>query len=215
MSDLPALVVFARAPEIGRVKSRLAAVIGPEAALSVYHELMIRTAALASAWPGPVCIVYAGDEAALASSPLGVFPRGAQADGGLGQRLFAVAVDLLPVNPTGLLFIGTDCPSLTSSHLVTLATTLTRVRVAIGPARDGGYWGIGVRDLAAASICFASDLPWSQPALLAATAQRLAVAGLTLATTTLLDDLDDVADLRRAEAAGYRWQAKHRPPDHV
>jgi rSAM/selenodomain-associated transferase 1 len=211
----PLLAVIARAPETGRVKSRLAATIGSAAALAVYRGLLTHTAALASAWRGPVRVLFTGDEAALAGSPLGSFPRQPQARGGLGERLFAATAALLPGRPAGVLFIGTDCPLLTQAHLADLATALPSVRVAIGPARDGGYWGIAVRDLAAAACCFAPDLPWSQPGLLAATRHRLTVAGMSLATTTLLDDLDDVADLRLAEAAGFCWQAKHGPADDV
>ena len=209
------LAVFARAPEIGKVKSRLAAAIGADAALAVYLTLLRHTAKIIRAWNGPVRIVYTGDEAALAASQLGRFPRQSQAAGNLGDRLQAAAADLLPANPNGLLIIGTDCPLLTIAHLDEMAATMLGLRVAIGPARDGGYWGIGVRDLAAAACCFAADLPWSQPDLLSATRNRLAVAGLALATTTLLDDLDDLADLHLAEAAGFRWQTKHGPVDHV
>jgi rSAM/selenodomain-associated transferase 1 len=200
----PTLLVFARAPEAGRSKTRLAAGIGEQHALRVYHALLRRTAAVLDAWPGAVRISLAGDAASFAASPLAGFPTAPQIGDGLGARLAAGVAAAMGAH--GVIAIGSDCPSLAVTHLERLTALLRTVPVVLGPARDGGYWGIALRSPAALACCFADDLPWSTSALLAETRRRLTAAGHEHALGDELDDLDDADDLARAEAAGFTWR---------
>jgi hypothetical protein len=199
MSDA-SLVILARAPELGRVKTRLAATIGAASTLRVYHHLLARVADVARGWPGAVTLMTTGADAAWDGSALAHLPRTPQPDGGLGRRIAAALRLGLSQAPCAVV-IGTDCPGLTAAHLERLAATATPA--AFGPADDGGYWGLALTDPAVIAPCTGDDLPWSTPALLDATRDRLAVAGLACATTEVLRDCDDADDLAAAIAAGF------------
>nr|MBA3935978.1 hypothetical protein [Planctomycetota bacterium] len=71
----PIVVVLARAPELGLVKSRLARDLGDAAALAVYRTLLACTARAVRAWDGRAVVHFSGSAAALAGSPLGWLPR--------------------------------------------------------------------------------------------------------------------------------------------
>jgi uncharacterized protein len=198
--------IFAKAPEKGRVKTRLAANLGDDVAMQVYRALLEHTAQVMSQWQGNVRLFIDGDGKKLQLTPLGVYPMTAQKGNNLGARLLAGVTDALAQSPTGVVVLGTDCPRLTINHVNKLAQSLSTSDVAIGPARDGGYWGIAIKNVAAAKIVCAEDLPWSTPTLMMATRKRLSAAKITCGHGELLDDLDTVADLNRAEASGFRWQ---------
>nr|MBA2482711.1 glycosyltransferase [Planctomycetota bacterium] len=182
----PTLAIFARAPVLGQVKTRLARSIGDDAALAVYLHLVQHTACIAGLWPGPVAVFVSGERALVSASPLGRFTLHDQADGGLGARL-AAAVERVDA-PT--MVIGVDCPGLQIEHLQRLSSALVAAPVAFGPASDGGYWGVAIREPRSIGPCFADDLPWSQSDLLSATQARLDAAAIAWSLVDTLDDLD-------------------------
>jgi len=200
----PALAVFARAPVVGAVKTRLAAAIGEAAALTVYRALLARTAQVVRDWPGPVTLFAAGAIPAFADGPCAGLAAVAQVSGGLGARLAAAFTRLLADGPA--LIIGTDCWALTTHHLHALASAVHQAPAAFGPAEDGGYWGIALADPAMVAVCCADDLPWSQAGLLTETCRRLRAIGVEPAFAPGLPDLDDAAGLAAAEAAGFTWR---------
>ena len=170
MKQTAQLLCFAKAPELGRAKTRLAASIGDDAALAVYQELLRRTAHVCDAWPGAVHVFRTGDSEIFSQSPLGHFPFSEQYNGNLGERLFHGAQLCLKDGP--VIIIGTDCPFINIHAINELQAGLEQNDVCIGPANDGGYWGIALKSLASAEVCFASDLPWSQTSLLNETERR-------------------------------------------
>ncbi|HYE05073.1 MAG TPA: TIGR04282 family arsenosugar biosynthesis glycosyltransferase [Planctomycetota bacterium] len=205
---LPTLAVIAKSPERGRVKTRLAAAIGDDAALSVYRSLLAYVADLLARWEGPVEVFFAGDERALAGSPLGRFARTRQCEGGLGARLAHIATTVLAQpDANGVIVIGADCVEVQLAHLLELATLMRGGRVAIGPALDGGYWAIGMRDPRAIGACLHEGIDWSTERVLAQTVRALDQAGIDHALGGRLSDIDELSDLKRAEALGFRWRA--------
>lgn len=201
MTD-PALVIIARAPEAGRVKTRLAASIGTAGALAVYRQLLDIVAEVQSGWRGPVLLTASGSDAAWADTGLARLPRRAQVEGGLGQRIAAALQWGLETSGRAIA-IGTDCPGLRAVHLRRLAQALDTAPVAFGPAEDGGYWGVAVADARAIPVLSAETLPWSTPLLLQASHGRLATAGIAHATGDTLADCDDADDLAVAASAGF------------
>jgi uncharacterized protein len=202
-TSFPTLAIFAKSPVAGQVKTRLARTVGDRDALAVYQALLERTADVAGRWRGRVVVFLAGEDGHGKAGPLAAFPTQPQAAGGLGARLRAASAAV----PPPLVVIGTDCPGLTIAHLERLAEALSRAPAAFGPAVDGGYWGVAIGDMRCAAACFADDLPWSQPTLLAQTRARLLEARMRSAIVDTLDDLDDSGDLAKAEAAGFAWRS--------
>lgn len=191
------LVVMAKAPELGRVKTRLAASIGPMRALAVYIRLLRHTMAVASAWPGPVLLAWTGDESALAGFGATNWARQHQRGDSLGERLAAALGVGLAATPCAMV-IGTDCPALTPSHLERLHQLALATDCAMGPATDGGFWGFATRRLGAVVALAAPDLPWSTAHTGAAVRGHLRRRGFDCALGPPLSDLDTVDDLHRA-----------------
>ncbi len=197
-----ALVILARAPELGRVKTRLAAGLGADGALAVYRQLLAIAATTLAGWPGPLRLLACGAESAWAGTGLEHLPRRPQPEGGLGTRI-AAAFAWGFAEADRVVVIGTDCPGLRPDHLVDLARKLQHFPVAFGPAEDGGYWGVACRDPALVPLIADDALPWSSAHILASSRLRLDAAGVAHGAGAVLADCDDVADLAAASAAGF------------
>ncbi len=197
-----ALVVIARAPELGRVKTRLAASLGDPRTLQVYRQLLAHVVRTAQQWPGPVLLASNGNDDAWIGSGCEAWPRQVQAGGTLGARIAAALTWGLQVSPRAIA-IGTDCPAISVARLSTVVAGLDGARVAFGPAHDGGYWSIAVREPEVLPLVAADDLPWSQPTLLDVTRERLDRAAIPYALGTTLADCDDIDDFAAAVTAGH------------
>jgi rSAM/selenodomain-associated transferase 1 len=196
-----ALVVLTKAPIRGCVKTRLAAAIGPDAALRVHQRLVAHTLheverACAALAPIDV-VVRVTPDAAAASARTWVPPAiriATQGDGDLGARMERAMEAAFAAGAGRVVLIGTDCPGLLGAHIVEAFAALERADVVVGPARDGGYWLIGAR--APTSALF-RDVPWSTPEVVALTLARALEAGRSVALLGVLDDLDTAEDLAR------------------
>jgi rSAM/selenodomain-associated transferase 1 len=139
------LIVFARAPQYGAVKTRLAAEIGAGAAWRAYQAMTETT--LATLGPSPYWTTH------LAVTPAGFAARGRlwpsaitrvpQASGDLGQRMATALARAARHGPA--IIVGSDIPAITAAHIRAAFESLGRHDVVFGPATDGGYWLVGVR----------------------------------------------------------------------
>lgn len=191
-----ALVVFARVPTLGQVKTRLAASIGPEAALAAYRELAEHT--LATVAPLPDCTRVVAftpaDGAPAMRAWLGdVAEYEAQVEGDLGRRMLAAATHRFDAGAERVAIVGTDCPTLTGADVERAWAALDKADLVLGPAMDGGYWLIALRAPHAAPF---RDVPWSSPDTLTDTLERAREAGLKVALLDRKADVDTVVDWR-------------------
>lgn len=204
----PAVLLFAKAPVPGRVKTRLTPAVQPDAAAELQRALLLDTAAVlleAVAPLGQGAALYCAaaepvDEAplrALLPRELRVVPQG---PGGLGERLARVFGELLARHPAALA-LGADCPDLTPAVVRGALAALGRSPVVLGAAEDGGYWAIG---LTAPWPELFRDIPWSTPGVLQATRVRLAELGLGAEGLPELRDLDRLEDV-------MAWAARPNP----
>lgn len=200
MSEL-LLQQFARFPEPGAVKTRLARALGAEAACAVHEELVTMTArTLLAAGLGPVELWldrHPGDHVLLcgliASGARGPFvQRGAE----LGARMYHALVDGRR-RASAVLLVGSDCPGIDVAYLREAAAALRSHDVVLGPAEDGGYVLIGARTPVRALF---SGIPWGTGEVLAATLAAAAESGLTVECLAPRFDIDDEADYRRWRA---------------
>ena len=182
------LVIFAKAPALGRVKSRLARGIGPGAALAFYRQTLARVSrrlAADSRWQTVLAVTP--DRAARAGRR---WPRRLarrkQGGGDLGARM-ARAFDDMPKGP--VVIVGADIPEIEPLHIARAFSALGAADIVLGPARDGGYWLIGAKGSARAAKMFAS-VRWSTKHALADT--RANLNGRRVALLDVLDDIDEV-----------------------
>ena len=198
-----AVIVFAKAPVPGTVKTRLAARLGADGAARLAERMLLETATQAvDAAIGPVEICCAPERnhpaflRLLAGLPVGLSDQGV---GDLGERMHRAFARVL-VGHDRALVIGTDAPGVDAAYLRDAARQLATRDVVIGPALDGGYSLIGLRRPAAGLF---EGIAWSSPQVLTQTraaVQRLGLAHVELAA---LADIDEPADLRHLPAA---WQ---------
>ena len=185
------VVVFLRAPQLGRVKSRLAAGIGALAALRFYRETSLALLRRLARDPRWCCHIAATpDRARFPRWPAAA--RLGQGSGDLGRRM-ARAFAALPPGPA--LIIGSDIPALTARHVESAFRALGRSDAVFGPAPDGGYWLVGFRRRPLPRGVFAG-VRWSSAHALADTLQTLP-RGMRVLMLETLEDVDDAASYRR------------------
>lgn len=196
------MVVFARAPRLGQVKTRLAAGVGDELALAIYRRLGECAIGAAGAVAG--CHVEVRftpqdgreDVASWLGRELLLRP---QADGDLGVRMHAAIEEAVAEGAEAVVIIGTDCPALTATTIARAFEELAHVDVVLGPALDGGYYLIAMRQAHAAVFL---DIPWSTPETLARTVAAANTAGLRVGLLGAHPDIDTAEDWRQWLASG-------------
>lgn len=184
-TQAPRIVIFARWPEPGKVKTRLAAELGDDEAARIYRRLLDHTieVACASGLPVELRVTGASPERFAAAFGPDIIVR-EQGEGDLGERLARIEGPAL--------IIGSDLPALTVDLLGQAAKALDTHEVVIGPAKDGGYWLIGFHEN---MPWLFSDMAWSTPAVLPETLVRLKARGVAPASLPELSDVDEASDL--------------------
>lgn len=193
------LGIFLKAPEPGRVKTRLAARLGPERAASLYSAFVLDVLSLArSARVGQRILWWAGAPPSTFLPPLhaeiargtSAWPAHAQCEGDLGARLAAA---FATQDHAPLLVLGTDSPDLPPAHLEAAILALENGAEAVfGEAQDGGVWCIGLRRAPAG---FFDALPWSSETTADALRRRAREHGLAAKEADPWYDCDTAEDL--------------------
>ena len=183
----PTVLVFARQPVIGTVKTRLAADIGRVEALRFYRAtLAVLLRRLASDRTWRTILAVTPDRACRAMARTFRVPAVPQGAGNLGLRMRRVAGS----QPGPALIVGSDVPDLQASHLRAALAALRWHDFVFGPAADGGYWLAGFRNRRPAGSVML-NVRWSTSAALADTVRS---AGMRARVHVLADVLDDVDD---------------------
>jgi len=197
------LIVFAKEPRLGRAKRRLAAEIGPVAAIAWYRNQLFRTLRVLGRRRGWTRHLFVDPPTARRSTlwPRGWEPR-AQCPGDLGRRMRHALLS----PPTGpVVLVGSDIPGVTPRHIEAAFKALGRADLVLGPATDGGYWLIGVRRLRQPPDF--GRVRWSSEHALADTIAGFG-KGCRVALIDRLSDVDQAADLKRATTPGRRVRAR-------
>jgi rSAM/selenodomain-associated transferase 1 len=200
------LAVMAKAPRVGRVKTRLTPSLTAEQAAEL-NVCFLRdtTENLAAVAGGAGLISYTpvGDEELF----VGVVPEGfglvAQREGDFGQRLLGAAEDVLAYGFGSVCLIDSDSPTVPRTAYAMAVRALAREGegVVLGPTQDGGYYLIGMRQARAELF---AGIAWSTGTVYAETRERARAAGLQVVELPLWYDVDDAATLEilRAELLG-------------
>ena len=197
----PLLIVFARAPQPGRVKTRLAPLLGKQGAARLYSRMIVRTleTAVASGCGNVELHCSPGVENVFfkkIGKRFGVGLR-SQGRGDLGARMYRAFERALRRHPYAVL-IGSDCPALRPADLRAAARALREGTDAVlSPAEDGGYALIGLRRV---SRRLFDGVAWSGPGVLSQTRRRLKRLRWRckeLRTVWDVDRPEDVARLNR------------------
>jgi len=192
------IVVFARAPEPGKVKTRLIPALGEAGAAALHRRLVIHSLRAArDAGLGPIELWCAPDTShaffAECRRHFGASLH-SQHEGDLGARM-RHALETVLERAERAILVGSDIPALSAKYLRDAERALSRDHDAvIGPAEDGGYVLIG---LARCDPELFRDIPWGEPEVLAETRGRLAALRWRCLELPALWDVDRPEDLER------------------
>ncbi|HET6771389.1 MAG TPA: TIGR04282 family arsenosugar biosynthesis glycosyltransferase [Actinomycetota bacterium] len=192
------IIIMAKAPIPGQVKSRLCPPCTPEEAALLAEAALHDTLETAGAVPGTRTVVSL-DGRAGAWLPRGILVMPQRGEG-LAERLAAAFHDV--GGPA--IAIGMDTPQVPQALLARAVSMLERTDAVLGPADDGGYWAIGLRRADARVF---QGIPMSTPTTAALQQARLEELGLRCGPLPIIRDVDTFPDAVAvaAEAPGSRF----------
>jgi uncharacterized protein len=200
------VIVIAKEPLPGRVKTRLSPPFPPEDAAALAEAALTDTLHAVADTPVARRLLV------LDGVPGDWLPRGfdviGQRGGELDERLAAALADAYAAMPLPMVLIGMDTPQVTADQLADAVRSLTtgEADAVFGPAADGGFWLLGLRRPDRSLV---AGVPMSQPDTGRVQLERLAGAGLRVALAARLADVDtfDDAELVAGEIPHSRFAA--------
>lgn len=188
------LLVFAKAPEVGRVKTRLGSEIGHPAATRLYRRMGRGILDRVRRGPYRTVVLYdpPGSRDAVERWLGPGLEYRPQAGGGLGERL-ADAFDWAFREADRVCVIGTDAPRVDEALVKRAFSALEQRGAVLGPAEDGGYYLVGL-DRPRPELF--QEIPWSTPGVLEATLARARASGVEPTLLRRLRDVDRASDLQ-------------------
>lgn len=184
------IVIVVKAPEAGKAKTRLIPALGANGAAALAERMLYQT--VATACTASHCVeLYVTPPA---NNPIwGAFALPVQLDlsdqpdGNLGQRMAQIAKRVI-CDGEQIILIGTDCPALTTEHLLRVEAALREHDAVIIPALDGGYVLLGLRRYDPALF---ANIPWSTSQVCQHTLDRLLTLQWSFLVLQPLPDIDE------------------------
>jgi rSAM/selenodomain-associated transferase 1 len=192
------LIIFSKNPVAGRVKTRLAAAIGPEEALKVYEALRGITDRATKDVDAQRALFYSDfipeSDLFLDSGTLAFIQEGDD----LGDRMHRAFLKGFSLGYNRIVLIGTDCPELTPFIVDLSYRKLETTDVVLGPARDGGFYLIGLKRPFPEIFL---GRRWGTPRVLNDTLSLVNAGGAEHSLLPALSDIDTIEDLK----ASHLW----------
>jgi len=193
-----ALIIFAKSPVPGRVKTRLTPCLSNLEAAALYEAMLLDVLEKARQLPGVVPYLFYQEEPGARD----YFQRTAvgmvlapQEGSDLGERMEGAFANVFAAGCIRVAIIGTDSPDLPSSFIEEAFGRLANTaEVVFGPSEDGGYYLLAMSRLQRELF---RDIPWSSGEVLAKSLERAEAAGLRAELLPAWYDIDTPADLQR------------------
>lgn len=189
------LLIFTRNPELGKVKKRLAASIGENAALEVYNFLLKKTAQITRDLPVIKRVFYSEYIQKEDFWDEFYFDKKRQTGDELGERMENAFHQGFTDGFEKIVIIGSDLFELEKKDLEMAFLALDTSDFVIGPAQDGGYWLLGMKKLNSAIF---RNKTWSSDYVLQDTLENLKNESVTLLETR--NDVDELKDIEHHPA---------------
>lgn len=188
------LIVFVKNPELGKVKTRLAKSIGDEAALAAYLRLLDHTRQVAKAVGFDVAVYYSSFVDSEDAWDNEKFQKYVQEGADIGVRMHnAIKHGLKNGNYDAACLVGGDIYDLSPEIIDAAFQELIAHDVVLGPAEDGGYYLIGMKE--ANENIFRLE-KWSEPKVFGNTVDLIKSQKLTYSTVKTLNDIDTIEDTK-------------------
>jgi rSAM/selenodomain-associated transferase 1 len=192
-----ALIIFTKIAELGKVKTRLARSIGDEKALEVYRELIEHTRDVAKDLEADRRVYFTPsppEEHQIWDKKY--FEYFQQSEGDLGERMSNAFKETFRDGYDKVVIIGCDCAELTTEILEMSFKELNTADVVIGPAKDGGYYLLGLHEHEPDLFI---DKKWSTETVFEDTISDLIKKNKIWYELPILSDVDTEEDLRRVK----------------
>lgn len=189
-------ILFTRYPKVGKVKTRLIPALGPEGACELHRQMtelaLNQLRELSGLRPVSIEVRFEGGNEDLMrewlGTDVGYFP---QHQGDLGIRMERAFQESFQSGFESVVLIGSDCPERTASILQKAFEGLKDKDLILGPARDGGYYLIGLKK---PHLLF-TDVPWGSAEVFNLTREKARTLGLKVLLLETLQDIDRPEDL--------------------
>ncbi len=189
------LAVLTRNPVPGRVKTRLAAAIGPEGALQVYRTLREYTAGVTRACHAEKAVFYSddipGQDCFLEVGTSAFLQEGRD----FGDRMHHTFTTGFSLGFRHVVLIGTDCPDIDQGIIDSAFRALENHDAVLGPAKDGGFYLIGLNSSHPELFL---DRSWSHSSVLKESIDLLDRTGTSYTLLEELQDIDTLEDLKQS-----------------
>lgn len=196
-----ALIVFAKQPIAGKVKTRLTTVLSPEEAAELYRCMLIDTLSKVKQLEGVDIYLFFegnGDAASYFATIAAGMETVPQRGNNLGERMMDAFQRTFEHGYESVAIIGTDSPDLHVSFIEEAFLSLedARLDAVFGPSEDGGYYLLALKRLHAELF---QGIGWSSQAVLRESVATAEKVGMRTMMLSFWHDVDTVADLHRAE----------------
>uniref|UniRef100_UPI004049889E TIGR04282 family arsenosugar biosynthesis glycosyltransferase n=1 Tax=Fulvivirga sp. TaxID=1931237 RepID=UPI004049889E len=187
------LIIFARNPELGKTKTRLAQTLGDEAALAIYYKLINKTQEVTVDLPIDKAVYYSSFIDREDSWDNEKYQKYLQKGDTLGEKMYYAIEEGISNGYQQVALIGTDIYTLTTDIIIKSFDLLNESDIVLGPAEDGGYYLIGMKRLEP-SIFGLKE--WSHSEVFSQTVKLIKNQGMSYSTTQTLNDIDKPEDLK-------------------
>lgn len=198
-----ALIIFVRNPELGKVKTRLAQTIGNENALSIYNQLLIHTMNTTETLECDLFIFYdtiINDDDIWKNT---IYNKKIQVGNNLGERMKNAFQELFKLGYKNCIIVGSDLFDLQAKHIKEAFDKLEKNDVVIGPAEDGGYYLLGLKEIIPTIFL---NKNWGTKTVLEDTLKDLTTFSIDFIET--LNDIDTIEDLEKSNHFKQKYHEK-------
>lgn len=193
-SSKKALIIFTRNPELGKCKTRLAATIGDENALFVYKLLLKHTATFSSKVTADRYVFYSEKVRKEDLWDDIVFRKKLQKGNNLGERMQNAFSELFEMGYEKVIIVGSDIYDLQAEDIEDAYKAMGSNDFVIGPAEDGGYYLLGMKNLKAELF---KNKEWGTDSVLEHTLKDLEEESVTkLQEKNDIDVYEDIKDIK-------------------
>ncbi len=186
------LIIFCKNPELGKVKTRIAATLGDAKALAIYYRLIKYTQRITEILTVEKIVYYSNYIDREDSWLNDLFRKGLQKGNDLGERMSHAFEHAFNEGYSSVCIIGTDCIEITSEIIDEAFMVLTKKDAVLGPAKDGGYYLLGMNK-------FYPDVfknkKWSTDTIAKETLRDFDLQKLSYELLPLLSDVDEEKDV--------------------
>lgn len=190
------LIIFVKNPELGKVKTRLAATLGEKKALKIYQQLLGHTCDISSKVTANKTVFYSSFIPEHDIWTDAGFEQAKQYGKDLGEKMLNAFENKFQNSHRKVVIIGSDCNELSTPIIEQAFSALDFVDIVIGPALDGGYYLLGMKEL---NKNLFQNIPWSTESVLEETVGRINTQKLSFLLLKTLSDIDTEEDLNRVK----------------